>query len=362
MKPLFINGKFLLQRTTGVQRFARNLVIALDGDLFHRPGKYNVVLLTPEGAPLLPLKAIRQRTCGKGLKSITCWEQLILPTFARNGVLLNLAGSAPLLGGTRIPTIHDAAVYLHPAAYSWKFIAWYRTLFGVVTKSAPLRLTVSHNSAKELSKQFTGSKFEVVYNSAEHITSSSADNSILTKHGLPIQRYFLAVASRNPTKNIDLLVRAHASSGLGTQYPLVIAGGGNPQVFSSESGSNFANSGVVFTGAISDSELRGLYENAFAFVFPSLYEGFGIPPLEAMICGCPVLASNASSIPEVCGEAALYFDPGNIQDIVRALLELTVNTPLRDELIVKGTLRSALFSWSKSATTLRRLLEDAKLL
>ena len=359
---LFINGKFLLQRTTGVQRFARNLVIALDGDLFHQPGKCNVVLLTPEGAPLLPLKVIKQRTCGKRFHSTTCWEQLILPTFARKGVLLNLAGSAPLLGGIRIPTIHDAAIYLHPEAYSWKFIAWYRTLFRVVAKSAPLRFTVSYNSSVELSTQFNGLKFDVIHNSAEHITSISADNSILTKHGLNIQKYFLAVASRNPTKNIDMLIRAHACSGLGAQYPLVIAGGGNIQVFSTTSDSSINNSFAIYTGSVSDCELRGLYENAFAFVFPSLYEGFGIPPLEAMVCGCPVLASNASSIPEVCGEAVLYFDPNNIQDIVRALLELTINAQLRNELIEKGMLRSSMFSWSKSAATLRRALEDAKLL
>lgn len=359
---LYINGKFLAQRTTGVQRFARGLLIALDKSLAERPAGRRVVLLTPPGVPLLEeLTVIEQRPCGRTKRSLTWWEQVELPFYCRDGDLLCFSGSAPLLVRSCIPTIHDAAVFLQPQAYSRKFVAWYRMLFRRLSRRAPFVLTVSKSAAADLAEFLPKSKFRIVYNAAEHIVQVSPDKSVLQQHGLLGRRYILAVGSLNPTKNFDALIQAYCSAGFDSSVPLVIVGAVNGAVFS-QKGLQDNNASIIWTGPVSDSQLRTLYENATLFAFPSLYEGFGIPPLEAMTCGCPVVASSASSIPEVCGDAALYFSPHDIPAVAASLQRVLHDEPLRQDLISKGRHRSACFSWTHSAEQLRSCLVDAEYL
>jgi glycosyltransferase involved in cell wall biosynthesis len=359
---LYINGKFLGQRTTGVQRFARGLLFALDKSLAERPAGRPVVLLTPPGVPPLEgLSAIEQRSCGKSRRSLTWWEQVELPLYCRDGDLLCFSGSAPLFARRCIPTIHDAAVFLHPQAYSRKFVAWYRILFRRLARRSPCVLTVSESAAADLAEFLPRSKFRIVYNAAEHIVQVNPDNLILERHGLLGRRYILAVGSLNPTKNFEALLQAYCSAGFDSSTPLVIVGALNGSVFS-QTDLRTEHSAIIWAGAVSDEQLRTLYENAALFVFPSLYEGFGIPPLEAMTCGCPVVASSASSIPEVCGDAALYFPPRDIPAVAASLLRVLKDESLRQELIFKGRRRSECFSWARSAEQLRSCLVDANYL
>lgn len=356
---LYINGKFLAQRTTGVQRFALGLLLALDQSLARKPGGRHVVLLTPPGVALVPgLQVIEQRACGRSGRLLTWWEQFELPFHCRHGKLLCLSGSAPLLARRCIPTIHDAAIYLHPAAYSRKFVAWYRLLFSRMARQAPLVITVSDNSAGELSGFLPGTRFRVVHNAAEHITEFPADPSVLRTHGLRPRGYILAVGSLNPTKNFAALLAAYRAAGFGKEMPLVIAGGLNSEVFSRHVPGAACDS-IVWAGPVTDPQLRALYENAGVFAFPSLYEGFGIPPLEAMKCGCPVVVSNAASIPEVCGDAALYFAPREPAALGAALARVLRDDALRQELVEKGRERSRLFSWEQSGEQLRGWLVEA---
>ena len=355
MNKLYINGKFLAQRTTGVQRFALGLVTALDELLRTRSDLSAPVLLLPPGATRLPLHRIKQHECGISSTPLALWEQSSLPWAARHGTLLCLTGSAPLLGGLRIPTIHDAAIYFYPNAYTWKFVFWYSLLFRVVSAAAPITLTVSINSARELEQFLPTKEFRVIPNAAEHILHHQADMSLLRTEKLQRHGYLLAVGSRNPTKNLDALVSAYRDSGLGPDLALVIVGGQNDKVFA-KGKLDLTVPGLIFLGAINDGQLRALYENALAFVFPSIYEGFGIPPLEAMACGCPVVASSASSIPEVCGEAALYFDPFDSNSIITMLKVIAMHADLRDTLIKKGHARQLFYSWSRSAEILLKEL------
>lgn len=350
-RALYINGKFLAQRTTGVQRFALGLVTALDALLVHRSELSAPILLLPPGSNRLALQRIEQRECGTNFTSATLWEQVALPWAARQGTLLCLTGSAPLIGGIRILTIHDAAIYLYPRAYSLKFVSWYRLLFKLISDSAPITLTVSAKSAADLEEFLPGRQFRVIPNSAEHILHQPADMSVLSLYGLKPQSYLLAVGSRNPTKNLDALVRAYHDSGLCPELDMVFVGGQNQKVFA-KSSADFSLPGLIYTGAIEDGELRALYENALALVFPSIYEGFGIPPLEAMTCGCPVVASNASSIPEVCGDAALYFDPYDQTSMIKTLQDIAKQTNLRAALARKGYAQIKHYSWKRSAETL----------
>jgi glycosyltransferase involved in cell wall biosynthesis len=161
--------------------------------------------------------------------------------------------------------------------------------------------------------------------------------------------YIFTVASRDPRKNISRLIEAwrRIAPEIKGKRELLIAGG-ESRSFTSEDFHNLPND-VSFTGYIKDDALRSLYSGADVFIFPSLYEGFGLPPLEAMACGCPVIVSNTTSMPEVCGEAARYIDPFSVGSIVDGLTELLSDRHLRDELVRKGLERAKQFTWQRSA-------------
>ncbi|MDQ5942063.1 MAG: hypothetical protein QG572_876 [Pseudomonadota bacterium] len=258
-----------------------------------------------------------------------------------------------------MPTIHDAAVYLYPQAYSRAFITWYRLLFAQRAKRSPLVLTVSESSARDLAPHLPHTAYRVVPNSSEHITAQPADPSVLTSLQLSPRGFLLAVGSLNPTKNFARLIEAYATSKLADRVPLVIVGAVNRDVFRTDAPlADHPN--VRWAGPVPDAQLRSLYETAAVFVFPSLYEGFGIPPLEAMRCGCPVVASKTSSIPEVCGDAADYFDPLDGSAMIAAIEVLLGDSARRDRLIAQGRIRADAFSWDHAAKCLRDALAEFK--
>lgn len=358
--PLFINGKFLAQRMTGVQRFALACVQGLDEDLRDRPVAQQPVLLLPPGVPCLPdLRAISQVRCGSASIPLTAWEQTVLPFHARKGLLLCLSGSAPLLVRSCIPTIHDAAVYLHPQAYSRTFVTWYRLLFSWHARRAPALLTVSEKSRQELAHFLPTGRWHVVPNAVDFMGGVAASPRIITELGLKPRGFVLAVGSLNPTKNFAALIEGYKRSPLASRLLLVVVGGASRRVHRDDAAAPRATGSVLFAGAVTDSELRALYEQAAVFVFPSLYEGFGIPPLEAMQYGCPVAASSASAIPEVCGDAALYFDPRDKQAMVAAITRLIDDPVLQADLVARGHVRSARFTRRNTAQRLRAALEAA---
>lgn len=355
---IYINGKFIAQRTTGVQRFAMGVVRALDRSLQAVPCGRNIeLLLPPETDPIPGLRLINQRTIGRAGRSLHLWEQIDLPMKARDGTLVCLSGSAPYFARDCLPTFHDAAVYLYPQAYSRLFVAWYRLLFEHRAKRSRFVITVSESSAHDLSSHLPSTLFRVVPNSAEHIISQCPDRSVLERLQLSSHRFLLSVGSLNPTKNFAALIEAYVISNLAAQLPLVIVGAINRDVFGIKSPLT-DHPNVLWAGPVTDAQLRALYEHAAVFIFPSLYEGFGIPPLEAMLCGCPVAASNASSIPEVCGDAAHYFGPRNLNEMSSAIESVIQDVGYRKLLIERGRQRAQGFSWAHSAERLRSALAE----
>ena len=353
---VFVNGKFTLQRTTGVQRVAEQLVRALDA-LSPQPGEPRWVLLHPPGGGLAALRRIEQIAVGAPGRPLHLWEQWTLPRAARTGLLLNLTGSAPWFCRRQAVLIHDAAVFDHPEAYTAAFVAWYGALFARLARRAERLFTVSVFSQARLAARLgvPASRLEILTNSADHLDSVVPDDSVLVRHDLRDRPFLLAVASANPTKNLAALVDAFATLAV-PDLRLVIVGAANDRVFAPGGGGSDPP-GVVRTGPLADASLKALYRHAVALVFPSSYEGFGLPPLEAMAQGCPVAASNAASLPEVCGDAALYFDPTSQAAIADAITRLLGDSALRTRLRDSGRGQASRFSWAASATRLRAALE-----
>jgi glycosyltransferase involved in cell wall biosynthesis len=164
------------------------------------------------------------------------------------------------------------------------------------------------------------------------------------------QDYLLAVSSPSAHKNFSRMIEAFLMLRGHEDLQLRIVGGASG-VFNDDNLQRLASrdSRIQFLGRLSDSELIAQYQNATAFVFPSLYEGFGIPPLEAQACGCPVLAANAASIPEVLQASALYFDPLDVSHMSAAMERILTDIPLRQSLRRRGLINVARFSWEESA-------------
>jgi glycosyltransferase involved in cell wall biosynthesis len=299
------------------------------------------------------LKVIEVRTAGSRRASLHAWEQLFLPAYTATRTLLNLAGPAPLLKRRQVCMIADAAIFDFPNAYTPLYGAWYRLLFRSVSRLALGLLTISQFSRTQLIKAIGASaeRLKIIDCAATHMATITPDDSVLDRLHLRQTRFLLAVGSLNPTKNLAALVKAFNALEDPT-LRLVLVGGSNTSVFAGEAETLPADARTIPTGSIGDGELSSLYRNAEAFVFPSLYEGFGIPPLEAMSLGCPVAAARAASIPEICADAAYYFDPSNVSDITHALRTVLADEALRVRLRDFGIRRSKHFTWERGARQL----------
>ena len=355
MSGVYINGKFAAQRTTGVQRVASQLAHALDPLVASDTPSW--VVLCPPGSALLALRHMEQRVVGRPGLPLHVWEQFVLPWHARSGLLLNLAGTAPWFARRQAMLTHDAAVFDHPDAYTRPFVFWYRLLYRRMARRAEKLFTVSEFSRSRLAARLgiASESLALLPHGSEHLAHTVPDTGVLAQHGLGDTRFLLAVASDNPTKNLAALIAAFSTLSAEPTLRLVIVGGKNERVFSTRS-AVADPPGVLRTGPLADAALKALYQHAVALVFPSFYEGFGLPPLEAMSCGCPVAAANAASLPEVCGDAALYFDPHSTASIAQALRRLLAEPHLRADLRQRGFARADGFRWGVSAKRLHSLL------
>ena len=199
------------------------------------------------------------------------------------------------------------------------------------------------------------------------ITDSETIVATRSRYGVPEGNYFLSLAAPQPRKNLAHLIRCFFRLLDEHQLPdtyLVLAGSKEQgwmydDIFETADASSRHRSQLIFTGYVADEDLAALYSGALAFVFPSLYEGFGLPPLEAMQCGTPVIASNTTALPEVVGEAGLMVDPLDEEALCQAMLRITEEVELRSELGRRGVERAAEFSWEKCADETAKVYHGA---
>jgi glycosyltransferase involved in cell wall biosynthesis len=349
-----VNSRFLTQKVSGVQRYAIEISKQLKK-------------LYPETRFISPENIIHKELADRlgaveyGTLKGHLWEQIELPRYLKENnrpLLINLANTAPFSYNNQIVTICDLSFLRNPKWFSKKFYFYYKFLIPRIAKNSLKIITISEFSKNEIIELLNAheSKIKVIHCGGSEEFVNLTDNDLAIDHSK--KRYILSVSTLGPRKNLELLILAFQKLKL-PDLQLTIVGSKN-NVFAGNNLINLTNAdkNIIFTGYISDRELNSLYRNAALFVYPSLYEGFGIPPLEAMGCGVPVVVSNVASLPEVCGDAAYYVDPRNVESISEGIYRVLTDENLRNTLILKGLERIKLFSWEKAAKEVLNVYDE----
>lgn len=356
MVPVYFNGKFYGGGLNGVHRVADRLIREYDAWLCASPDgeRADTFLLLPETsvwAPVLQaIKPIRVPRAGQA------WEQLELPRLAADGVLVNLANLSPIAHRRKITMMHDVQFLRRDCDYPWRQRLGYRALAPWMARTSAAVLTVSEFSRAMLDKCgiSRAERTRVIPNGVDHMLEAEPDGGCRQKLGLSRGGYVVLFGSTKRYKNVEVVFAAFrhdpppgvALLVVGCTRSALLEAGIEPPP------------DAIFAGKISDGQLRDLMENALAIAFPSRTEGFGLPPLEAMLCGCPVVASPGGAIPEACGKAALYAGQDDPAAWRNAIVALGGNDVLRGTQIAKGRERAAQFTWSRAGRKLAGIVEE----
>ncbi len=330
MAKIVINGIFYNKRLSGIERFAHEITKRLD--TLASPNEFMLALPPVVQTDIPQFKNIHTVHLFKApdfIGKIQLYIYLYLYLWRTHSLCLDYGNSTPFLG-------HNI-VFLHDI-YCRVFSEDFRTakdkyimkktckMYERIAKKARLICTVSHFSKKQIMDYYgvPEEKIRVIYNGFEQIHTVSADESILKKLGLNSKEFYFTLGSLSLRKNLQWIMK-HAEL-----YPnelFVISGAMLKNVIPPELEKIKLLKNVVLAGYLSDGEVKALMQNCKAFVFPSYFEGFGIPPLEALACGAPVIVSNAASLPEIYGSCAHYIDPFKPDVDLDALLAEPVSSP-----------------------------------
>ncbi len=325
-----VNGRFLARRITGVERYGR--------EILHHIGR----------------ECRLESTHTQGWKG-HLWEQFILPArLGRGSVLWSPANTGPLRIREQALTIHDLSPLEHPEWFRTGFAAWYRLFLPILAQRVRRVFTPSEYVKQKVIRRFGIRNVTVTPNGVDR--SIFRPGARLNGFDVP-DWYVLFVGTLQPRKNLDLLLKAWIEIKDDHREAWLIIVGAERDIFSTI---NVApdTERVRFLGYLKDETLAGLYARATLFVLPSQEEGFGLPVLEAMACGTPVIVSDGGALPEVVGEAGMTFhlsDPGTL---TTALREGLGDPGLRAELREKGLTRAGEFSWQRAAETVWKGLHD----
>jgi len=335
---LCVNLRTLGYRITGVQRYLLSL-------LPHMPSELNSVK---------PSQALQ------GIKG-HLWEQVYLPTQLKNRLLWSPGNTGPIGISRQVLTVHDAASLDHPEWFDRKFALWYAALLPRLIRKVRAIVTVSHFSRERIVRltDVKPERVHVIPNGVDkrfRPVDSKAVTQVRTEFELN-SSYILFVGSLEPRKNLRMLIEAWRLGAFdGATLAVVGATGHLFQRLEFDS----IPDGVRLLGRVGDEVLPALYSGAAGFVYPSVYEGFGLPPLEAMACGCPVAVSNIPAHREVCGGTATYFDPFSPEDISTKLeWLLRLDGASRASVVDQGLRRAALYNWESAASETWRILKLA---
>ena len=354
-EPIYFNGKFYAGKHNGVHRVADRLVREVDQLAAEEWGdrKWDLRLLIPKRRRFSP-EVSTVRVIEQDVGHTQLWEQGILPFVASDGLLVNLANLAPLLHRRKIMLIHDAQFFLSPESYSLHFSVGYRILTPIMARTSLSVLTIS-NYSREMLAVFGISPWDrtsLIFNGVDHILGYPDKSGVLARHGIGQGKYAVLFGSTAIYKNIGVVLSAfsdHAPPGVS----LVIVGDGEDRL---RAAGLEPPQGAIFVGRVDDGELRALYQSALCLLFPSRTEGFGLPPLEAMLCGCPAIVTPAGALPEMCRDAVLYANVDDAEGWSAQISALKNNAVLRAEKIERGRQRAMAFTWRKAGEGLMNVL------
>ncbi len=343
-----VNGRFLGQSKTGVQRYAFNVLSAMNAQL-GQTGR-TASILAPAGIPDPQFDSLPMQHAGS--LNGHAWEQVTLAS-ARSRPLLNLCNTGPVMATEQVVCIHDANVHLFPESYDWKFRMVYKTIQPLLARRAMRVATVSMFSAEQISKVLPVAlkDIETLPNGHEHALGWDPSKAVTAPRlfkgegALEENGYVLALMSRAKHKNLNLVLEL--APDLVRRGLKVVLVGGRDSIFVAEDQPVAAN--VIFAGTLPDDDLAYLLDRALCLVFPSWTEGFGLPLVEAMARKCPVVSSDRASMPEICGDAALLAAPDDPQAWLAQIDRLLASPELRAELVGRGLERLKHFSWNKTA-------------
>jgi glycosyltransferase involved in cell wall biosynthesis len=329
----------------------------LDGGSYADAAK--VVLLIPPSCPPPVLRNIEIRRQG-WFRGGYAWEQFDLPRLARSGVLLGLCNLGPVVKRDQVIVVHDATPKVMPRNFSRGFRLAYGVLIPILGRVAARIVTITAFSRSEIARWYglSPAGIEICGEGGEHIRNQPSDPGILDRHDLRVTPYFLAVGVGSSNKNVETVIAAFKKASF-SGVKLVMTGRRSARVHPTASVQPAAEDAdmedaLVYAGHVSDGELRALYEQTLALVYPSRYEGFGLPPIEAMACGCPVIISDQAALLEVAGAdgAALVTGMDDVEGLAGQLSALHADAGLRQSMADRGRLHAARFEWSRTAAIL----------
>ncbi len=367
-KKIAINGTSIGENPTGLGVYTYELLTELlkaEYDFVVYASSNQLKRLYPDKVTLVSART--SPALGfRGHLARLLWQQTILPIklWRQNTSLLYSTVPEgilnPFLRRKQIITILDIIPAKYPHLHPKMKYHFYYDL-PILLKNAEAVVCVSENTKRDV-VNFYGIKdksMEVIYPGYNQERFYPRAKEVVQKRW-GLKKYLLYVGDMRPYKNLERTLEAFARLNL-KDFRLVIGGKRDPRYYpwlKKKTDELSLKDKVIFLGYISGEDLPHLYSEAEAFIFPSLYEGFGLPPLEAMACGCPVVTSNVASLPEVCGEAAYYIDPYSIESIAEGIYKVLTDEQLRDIMIQKGFERTKLFSWQKSAERVLNLFDE----
>lgn len=347
-----VNGRYLTQKATGVHRYAFEICNKL-----HEMGVDFHVAIPQE---IDPGYKFTFKTVKCGSLNTHMWEQISLPRYLKSigsPLLISFTGCGPLNYDNQIMTIHDVSHERYPQWFSKNYYRFYHFMMPRIGRKAHAVLTVSEFSKDEIvdTLGLDKDKIHVIHSNVPFHNKPSKDEILNFRHNPDAERYIIAVSSMDPRKNFVRLVEAFDKIEDKSVKLYII--GMSFKAFNTPDLQKLINERVHLPGYIPDEALQAMYQNALLSVYPSLYEGFGLPPLESMTYGCPAINSSIPALREVSEDAALYVDPYDVEDMTIKINQLLEDESLRQALRLKGLEQIKKYSWDKSAKQVYELAQ-----